>query len=209
MSYYKKASMGAEFACFGVRPDSEMSPAVFDWDFWYGTSTITRVYHDLAVIMALLPEAGDPVLYRTGHGMHVVFTKLVKQTDYNALLDLIGAQREHWYAGGAQTPNAAGCTVCGGFAEICQENGAVLRTGRKPNRGRDIFRVTPRAYSNSPLVDIHDAMVRQYNAKGGRVKPVTNDIQALVDRIVERNNIKIPANWEIVMPADDADEELF
>lgn len=185
-SYYKRASGAAKFQCFGVGSSAEMAPVLLDWDNKFGQSTIARVYHDLAIVMALLPEAGEPVLYRTGHGIHVIFTQLVKMVDYQAMLDFVHGD----YAGdrytvhSAEGPNEFGGTACSGFCATAYVYGPTLRVGRKEGRGRDIFRITPRAYANSPLVDTHDAMVRHYsNRPAPAVQGGVEDLDQLVARL--------------------------
>jgi len=196
-SYYKRASGGAKFECFGVGSNVDMTPALFDWDNKIGQSTIARVYHDLAIVMALLPEAGEPVLYRTGHGYHVIFTELVRMCDYRVVLDMVSGEScgDRYAVHAVERLNELGCSACSGFCATAWVYGPTLRVGRKAGRGRDIFRVTPRAYANSPICDTHDAMVRHYSARPAPEEPAVQNGSETTDALVNRllaTGIKFP-----------------
>jgi hypothetical protein len=179
MSYYKTSAkwlgVANPFQCFGAPGTSERVPLCLDWDDRpdlipeHGTTTI-RALHDCAIVRTILPEAGVPVLYATGHGVHAVFPNTVRQIDFRVVLDLL-AMREMGcctYALGSsfRIPAECGGTVCTGYASICYVDGPTIRVGRKPGRGRDITRLTPRGESNSDMIRAHDAMVRRYNHRG-------------------------------------------
>lgn len=179
--YYKKSASwlsNAPFQCFGAAVTDEFVPLCLDWDDkpdWVSThgTTTMRALHDCAIVQAVLPEAGVPVLYSTGHGVHAVFPNTVRQVDFQAVLRLLCFRTSSYFSSCETSASDCDGTVCGGYAAICSLDGPTLRVGRKIGRGRDITRLTPRSEVNSDLIMCHDAMIRRYNHRGiGAPKPV-------------------------------------
>lgn len=170
------------FPCFGVGEDAATTPVLLDWDEMKDAGTLDeRVEHDLAIVKALLPEAGQFAVYRTGDGRHAVSTNEVPTEEYHALLGLVQADMAcawgSYLAPYECNPNQWGCTVDGGYAAYTMLRGARLRVGQKPGRPPDIQRMTPRLQARSHLTDTHDAMVRHYK------KRYYQDLQDLARRV--------------------------
>ncbi len=150
------------FPCLDYRLDDDRAILFADWDG--GHQTYAR--RDARQVGELLPEAGRVVFYRTGHGLHAVWSQPVRLDDALAVLDLLGARRlSRVYTGEVIGGQGLGC-ICAGFTDIYKHHAGRLRVGRKPGRGRDIFRITPRRPDDSAIIQAHDALVKHYNHRG-------------------------------------------
>jgi hypothetical protein len=150
------------FPCLDCGLDDDRAILFADWAG--GHQTYAR--REARAASELLPEAGRAVFYRTGHGLHVIWSNPVRREDALAALDLLGAQCScRWYTIGVIGGQGLG-HICAGFTEIYRQHAGRLRVGRKPGRGRDIRRITPRRPDDSAIIRAHDALVKHYNHRG-------------------------------------------
>lgn len=167
--YYFYHSRVGDLLCLSRDTSDGWSILAADWDYPYSD----QIWDEMVQIMSLLPEAGTPALYTTGHGVHALWPNLVRWEDAKAILQLFtpaeAVVTNRYGAVVALIGDGQGFgTICHGFSGIARRQGQIyLRVGRKPDREADIRRITRRAdNADSPIIQAHDAMVRRYNHQG-------------------------------------------